>query len=341
MKSNVTLKHIAKAAGVHVSTVSRALDPNSKTPLTNEVTERIKQIAADLGYRPNRLAAGLRTRRTMSVGVMIPDVTNTLFPPLIRGIESVLEPLGYTSILVNSDEDLERERRQIEVLREHGVDGIISGAAHRDDPALATVARQGLPVVTMNRKLDNSEVPYVINDEDAGFKMLVNHLASLGHSRLGYISGPLDLSTGIARLEAFKRNCTALGIRLDDADIVVAKRYDESEGRDCAKKLLSRSLGITALVCANDRLAIGAYEGLRDLGIKVPQDISVTGFNDNPMLELIPPKLTTVRIQQFKAGAACATMLLKVIAGEVAGPVGTILPVELVVRESTAAAPRG
>ena len=288
-----------------------------------------------MGYQPNRVASGLRTNRSMSVGVMIPDVTNTLFPPLIRGIESVLEPLGYTSILVNTDEDPDRERHQIGVLRQHGVDGLISGAAHRDDPALAQVAEQGLPLVTMNRRLDNPAVPYVINDEDDGFRKIIAHLYELGHRRIGFVSGPLNLSTGHMRMEAVKRNCASQGVTLAPENIAVASRYDETEGRRGTHDVLDGGTPVTALVCANDRLAIGAYAALRERGVSIPGDISVTGFNDSPLLEMIPPGLTTIRIQQFEAGATCARILLQLLKGETPATQGTVLPVELICRQST------
>lgn len=336
MKNRVTLKDIAREAGVHVSTVSRALDPNSKTALTDEVASRIRKVARDLGYRPNKLAAGLRTNRSMSIGVMIPDITNTLFPPIVRGIESVLEPLGYTTILVNTDNIAEREHRLTEVLRERGVDGIISVAALRDDPGIADIIQQGTPVVTLNRKLDCSPVPYVVNDEDHGIRLVLDHLSALGHKTIGHVAGPAELSTGELRARAYTSECIRLGLPESAELIAEARFYDEDEGRRCAIDLLTAHPGITALLCANDRLAIGAYEGIRSLGKQVPDDVSVTGFNDIPMLELIPPKLTTIRVQQFEAGRTGAEMLLSAIRGSKTGAIGTVLPVELVVRESTA-----
>jgi len=335
MRKRVTLKDIAKIAGVHVSTVSRALDSTARYSLTPEVVNRINSIASELGYEPNRVAYGLRTNRSMSIGIMIPDITDILFPPLIRGIESVLEPLGYTGILVNTDEDPERERHQIGVLRQHGVDGLISGAAHRDDPALLRVFEQGLPLVTMTRRLDNPKVPYVINDEEDGFRKIIAHLYSLGHREISFVSGPLNLSTGHMRLQAVKRNCASQGMELKSEDIVVANRFDESEGRRSTLDLLNSGSNATAIVCANDRLAIGAYAALREFGLSIPGDISVTGFNDNPLLEMIPPGLTTIRIHQFEAGATCARVLLQLLQALPPEKQGTVLPVKLICREST------
>ena len=337
MKKRYTIKDIAREAGVHASTVSRALDPNSTTSLSDEVSERIHATVEKMGYRPNRLAVGLRTNRSLSVGIMIPDITNTLFPPIVRGIESVLEPLGYTSIIVNTDNIPERENRLLDVLRERGVDGIINGAALRDDPKISEIAAMGVPIVALNRKIDNSDIPYVINDEAHGIKLILEYLYGLGHRNIGHIAGSQSLSTGQLRLIAFKEACADLGLDVDEKKIAISTRFDEEEGYRCAEQLINDNPGLTAIQCANDRLALGALKYLSENGLECPGDVSVTGFNDIPFLNLIPTKLTTIRIQQYEAGRTCARLLLSMMnKSDDKVPNETILPVELVVRESVA-----
>jgi LacI family transcriptional regulator len=335
-KKRITLKDIARETGVHVSTVSRALDPIERKTITAEVAKRIQTAAESLGYRPNRIAAGLRTNRTMTVGVMIPDITNVIFPPILRGIESVLEPLGYASIIVNTDSERDREARLLDVLRDRGVDGIIHAAVLRSDPSIARAAQDGVPVVTLNRKVEASSIPYVINDENAGICQMLRHLRALGHTRIAHIAGPQDLSTGQLRLAAFRRAAEDLDAEANEDLIVVAKRFDEREGARCLSELLTAGRTFSAVLCANDRLALGTIEALRERGIDCPGEISVTGFNDMPFLELIRPKLTTVRIQQYGAGCAAAKILLRLLNGETMECIETVLPVELVIRESTA-----
>ncbi|MCG5479855.1 MAG: LacI family transcriptional regulator [Ensifer alkalisoli] len=339
-KKRITLKDIARETGVHVSTVSRALDPVERKSITDDVAKRIQAAAEKLGYRPNRIAAGLRTNRTMTVGVMIPDITNLVFPPILRGIESVLEPLGYASIIVNTDSERDREVRLLDVLRDRGVDGIIHAAVLRSDPSIARAAQDGLPVVTLNRKVEQSTIPSVINDEDAGICEMLQHLKSLGHTRIAHIAGPQELSTGQLRLSAFRRAAEDQAITVDESLIRMATRFNEQDGARCLLELLDGMGPFTAVLCANDRLALGAIEALRDRGIDCPGQISVTGFNDMPLLDLIRPKLTTVRIQQYEAGRTAAMLLMRLINGsdECAVPLETVLPVELVVRESTAPA---
>ncbi|OCP20931.1 MULTISPECIES: LacI family DNA-binding transcriptional regulator [unclassified Ensifer] len=346
LKKRITLKDIARETGVHVSTVSRALDPVERRSITPEVIEKVQGAAERLGYRPNRIAAGLRTNRTMTVGVMIPDITNVIFPPILRGIESVLEPLGYASIIVNTDSEKERESRLVDVLRDRGVDGIIHAAALRSDPSIARAAEDGMPVVTLNRRVERACVPYIINDEEGGIRQMLSHLSDLGHRSIAHIAGPQNLSTGQLRLAAFRDCVTSMKLSHNERLVVTATRFDEDEGMRCVDALLSSQEPFTAILCANDRLALGAIERLRGRGLHCPTDVSVSGFNDMPFLNLIRPKLTTIRIEQHSAGRTAATLLMRLINSNdlESVPIETILPVELIVRDSTGpakdAAPR-
>lgn len=337
-KKRVTLKDIAAEVGVHVSTVSRALDPALSASLSPEVVGKIRSTAEAMGYRPNRIAAGLRTNRTMTVGVVIPDITNVIFPPILRGIECMLEPLGYATIIVNTDSEAERENRLLNVLRDRGVDGIIHAAVLLSDPCITDAAEDGVPVVTLNRKVDNSRIPYVINDEEAGVRGMLQHLIDLGHHRIAHLAGPQQLSTGQLRQAAFRKVASELSLEIDDDLIIEASRFDEAEGTRCAAALLKTGKPFTAILCANDRLALGAIEGLRSAGKSCPEDVSVTGFNDMCFLDLIRPGLTTVRIQQYDAGRTAAGVLLKLMAADEAdeAPLETILPVKIIIRDSTA-----
>jgi LacI family transcriptional regulator len=285
-------------------------------------------------YRPNRLASGLRTNRTMTVGVMIPDITNMLFPPIVRGVESFLETEGYASIVVNTDNDPEREMRLMNVLRERGVDGVINAAVQNDDPRIEHFA-EDIPCVTVNRKLENSQVPCVISDDIGGVRMMVRRLQASGHKRIAHIAGPPDLSTGVDRRAAFEAAMRAQG-HPDPAELVqTASRYYEDEGARCTDALLDKDPGITAILCANDRLAIGALQALRARGLSCPEDVSLTGFNDIPFLDLIPPGLTTVQILQFDIGRTAAEILVKMMtAPDKRVPSTTILPVSIVERGS-------
>jgi LacI family transcriptional regulator len=339
MKNAVTLKDIARETGVHVSTVSRALSPNAQNTLTEQVIKRVRETAERLGYVPNRLASGLRTNRTMTVGMMIPDITNAVFPPMVRGVESVLEPMGYASIIVNTDSQPEREHRLANILRERGVDGLIHAAVLRNDPKIDALAAQGTPVVTANRSIDSPDIPAVVNDDAHGIHLMLRHLHEFGHRRIAHIAGPQELSTGQIRYEAYLDAARGLGLDPPATSIAMAARFDEKEGYRCAQELLDSGPPFTAILCANDRLALGAIGLLRARGIDCPGQISVTGFNDMPMLDLISPPLTTIRIQQFEVGQVSARILLQIMTEKDSNhPKETVLPVQLIRRKSVAPA---
>jgi LacI family transcriptional regulator len=335
MKKSATLKDIAKETGVHVSTVSRALDPISHKSLTKEVVERVRTCAKRMGYRKNSLAFGLKTNRTMTIGVIIPDLTNTLFPPIVRGIESVLEQRGYASIIVNTDNNADRKVRLLDVLLERGVDGIIDAAADIVDPKMLEAHDQGLPIVSVNRQIEGSLIPSVINDDAEGIRQLIRHLSDQGHRRIAHVAGPQSLTTGRARLQIFERIMKEMGLDFLQDAIEPTKRYDEGERPKTAEVLLDRNLGFTAILCSNDRLALGALEALYGRGIKCPEEISVTGFNNQPYIQMSAPSLTTVNIQKFNAGQISAEILLKMINDPKSLiPSCTILPVNLIERGS-------
>ncbi|WP_417689408.1 LacI family DNA-binding transcriptional regulator [Roseibium sp.] len=335
MTKRTTLKDIARETGVHVSTVSRALDPQKRSSLTDEVVRKIKSTADRLGYRPNRIAFSLRKQKTMTIGVMIPDITNMIFPAIVRGIESVMEPLGYASIIVNTDGDSAREKRLLETLQDRGVDGIIHTAVLRSDPTIVEAARQGLPVVTLNRKVEEADIPYVINDEESGIRKVFDLLYCSGHRKIAHLAGPRDLSTGLLRRQAFCAVARDYGFEENSLVVEEAQRFDEREGRRCAKAILERAPETTAILCANDRLGLGAIDQCNSIGRPCPESISITGFNDMALLDHIPPGLTTIRIEQFEAGATAARLLARILDGNGDSvPRETILPVSLTLRNS-------
>jgi len=334
MKKNITIKDVAKETGVHVSTVSRALSPNARASLSSEVVERIKNKAAQMGYRPNLVASGLRTNRTMTVGIVIPDITNSLFPPIVRGVESVLEEAGYASILVNTDGDGKREKRLLDLLLERGVDGIIDAAVTSQDKKVTSIYER-VPIITANRMVFGSGIPAVINDDVAGIKKMFDLLVAKGHKNIGYIGGPKRLSTGEIRNRAFKEAVAINDLELNAKNIVFANNYTEEDGLNCADSIFSNSPNITAILCANDRLAIGAIEAANSRNLKCPDNVSITGFNDTPMIDRIPPGLTTVRILQFDVGRIAAELLVKKMNDpSIPVPEKTIMPVTIVNRGS-------
>ena len=336
-----TLKDVAEAAGVHLSTVSRALNPSTRHLLTPAVVDHIREISRKLDYHPNAAAHSLRTNRTRTVGIVVPDITNPVFPPIIRGIEDSLAKRGYLAILANTDGRLDQEAEIARALRARGVDGLILASVEREDKAVSRLAAEGLPIVTVNRRVDDPAVSSVVNDEAEGMRQVLAHLSSLGHRSIATIAGPQSLSTGVERYRAFETCRHDLDRDGDEALVVFAAGFNEEEGVSGAEELLGRRTGMTAIVCANDRLAIGAIAALRRHGLDCPGDISVSGYNDMPLADRLSPPLTTVRIQQYDVGLHAADILMDMIATppERRIPRHLIRPVELITRGSTGAPP--
>jgi LacI family transcriptional regulator len=334
----VTLKHIASAVGVNVSTVSRALDPASTHNVSPELAEQIRATSRKLGYRPNAAAYTLKTNRTRTVGVVVPDLSDPVFPPIIRGIEDGLGLHDYVSIVVNTDNDARREERVLETLNSRGVDGFILATPKRRD-ALVSRLTEGRPVVTIIRKVDDARFSSVVHDEEEGIRRLLTHLVSLGHHAIAHIAGPQDVSTGFMRYGAYARYRKMLGLDEAAALSAFARTFSEEEGERCAEELLATGCDFTAVVCGNDKLAIGAIAAFQRRGLSCPRDLSVTGFNDMPLVDRLQPPLTTVRVQHHKLGFEAAVIAVEALRTPEKARKARhlVLPIELVVRGSTQA----
>jgi LacI family transcriptional regulator len=331
-----TLRDVAAAAGVHPATASRALNPGTRLLVSQETAQRVNDAATRLGYRPNPVARSLRTRRSNTIGVLIPDLNNPLFPPIIRGIEDRLAEHGYVALIGNTDADLARERLVFDQMMARHVDGFVLGTATAGSPVLAEAARGDVPVVLMNRTSPDFSFSAVSVDNEQGERAAVAHLAALGHRRIGHIAGPQDASTGEARLRGFQAGMAASQLPVTGAQVVYASAYSLEEGERRGRELVEAVDGLTAVVAANDMLAIGCYGALDELGLRCPGDVSVIGFNDMPFVDRLHPPLSSVRFPHYQLGNEAATLLLeRVEAAE--SPVKILyLAPELVARRSTA-----
>lgn len=330
-----TLKDVAEKAGVHTSTASRALNELTRSVVNVDTVERVLEAARQLGYAPHPLARGLRTNRTMSVGIVIPDVENPLFGPIIAGVESALGDDGYSLLIANTEPDDPDPDSAIQPLVDRRVDGLILATATRDDHALERLKERGIPVVLVNRTAENVRLPAILGDDHAGIGLAVEHLVDVGHTAIGHVAGPSALSTGRARREAFMTWSGRLGLVSDRSNVEEARWFQVAPGHLAAKTLLERRPDLTAIVAGNDLLALGAYKAIREMGLQVGSDISVVGYNDIPLLDLMEPGLTSVRVPYREMGAEAARRLLLGI-GRLTDDVATImLTPTLSVRGST------
>ncbi len=332
----VTLRDVAQRAGVHASTASRALNRATRTLVSDDTVDRVVKAARDLGYQPNSLARGLKTNKTYTVGMLLPDLTNPLFPPIARGIEDTLGRSDYTLILANTDNDPAREQQMLQTMLTRRVDGLILATAERNDPGIEEVIASNVPLVLVNRTMDDASVPSVVGDDHAGIGLAVRHLVSLGHRRIAHVSGPHSVSTGLARYRSFKVWMQNAGLEVDPDLIVEAAWFSEEPGAAAFRILLDRGPGFTAVVAANDLIAIGCYDVLKERGLTVGKDVSVVGYNDIPFADKLDPALTTIRIPHYLIGVKSAEAVLEAIElGPREGAVSVRLSPSLVVREST------
>ena len=330
-----TLRDVAAAAGVHPATASRALNPGTRLLVSEETARRVTEAAERLGYRPNPVARSLRTRRSHTVGVLIPDLNNPLFPPIVRGLEDRLAEHGYVALIGNTDGDAARERMVFDQMRARHVDGFVLATATLHSEILNEAAEADLPVVLMNRTAEGYPFSSVSVDNEQGVRAAVAHLTSLGHTRIGHIAGPQDISTGLARLRGFLGSMHSHNLPVDDSQVVYATALSLAEGLRCGRELLEGNDELTAIVAGNDMLAVGCYGAFDELGVRCPQDVSIIGFNDMPFIDRLRPPLSTVRFPHYQLGTEAANLLLERI-GTDGGPVKILyLAPELIVRGST------
>src|SRR3954451_13581689 len=318
MASNgpVTLRDVARAARVHPGTVSRALNAETRGLVNEETAERVMRAAAELGYRPNPIARGLKTNRSFTVGVLVPDLTNPLFPPIVRGIEDRLGAAGYTSLIANTDNDPDRERQDFDAMRARQVDGFITATARLDREFVAETKELAEPVVLVNRRLEDESLPAVTVDDQAGSRLAVQHIVQLGHTRIAHLGGPQALSTGHQRHLGFRAAMQAAGFELDERAVRFVHAFTEAEGARVCRELLDGVPDVTAIVAGNDLLALGCYDVLAERLAGFPALDWFVGFTRILYPDLFDPPLTTVRIPHREIGAAAAEILLERLGGD-------------------------
>ncbi|SOZ10759.1 LacI family DNA-binding transcriptional regulator [Cupriavidus taiwanensis] len=340
-RKRLTLKDLAAEIDVHYSTVSRVMNPATRHLVAEDVAARVLAVAEARGFSPNRIAAGLRTQRSGLIGVVLPDIANPVFPPILAGIEVVLAQQGYVPIVVNAGSDKGRQRFVIDQLLGRQVEGLVLATAEREDPVLEYCLARHVPVVTVNRGEGSNSVSSVVSDSVRAMQLTVDHLMELGHRRIGHIAGPASLSTGFLRREGFIQAVRRHRLRRADWHVVEASSYSRNAGRVACAQLMTVFPALTAIAAANDLVAMGCYDYLREQGLRCPDDISVIGHNDMPFVDALTPPLTTIRIAVHEMGEEAARLLLRKISKPASDPVTVQLQPHLIVRGSTAAPRKG
>jgi LacI family transcriptional regulator, galactose operon repressor len=328
-----SLKDVAKAAGVHAGTASRALNERTASMVSPQTMERVREAADALGYRVNRVARGLKTSRSYTIGMLVPDITNPFFPPMVRGAGDGLAQAGYTLVLADTDNDPGKERQHQAVMLERQVDGLLLATARRRDDVIEELITTAVPFVLVNRTIDRGGVAAVIPDDQAGMALAVDHLYALGHRDIGHIAGPSKTSTGARRAAGFEAAVRSLGV--EPGLTVEAPSFTLEGGRAVAEGVLTGPARPRAIVAANDLIALGAIDVAAELGLSCPDDFSLVGFNDMPFVDRLRPPLTTIRVDEYELGLRASRMLLSLIEDPAARRETIMLAPEIVVRGST------
>jgi DNA-binding LacI/PurR family transcriptional regulator len=333
-----TMKDVAKRAGVAVSTVSYVL--NNSGPVAPDRRERVLEAVEALGYLPNESARNLKRRSVATIGLVVPDLVNQYFAMIAEGVEHAASEKDVLVVFCTPEATGDGESWNSRLLRSQRLDGLIylSGAETRM-ASLVELTRVG-PVVLVDEKLPGFNLPSVVSQNRRGAKEIASHVTSLGHERLAILGGPVELWTADQRLSGYREAIAGAGI---DPDTVPFHEgdYRISSGEKAAAELLGRPAKDrpTALICANDLMAIGVLSYCRRVGLRVPEDISVVGFDDLPFASLLTPGLTTVRQPAREMGVAAAKLLLSMVDGEEpASPAPAA--VTQMIRESTGPAPK-
>jgi LacI family transcriptional regulator len=327
------MKDVAELAGVSASTVSHVLNGTRK--VSEDTRERVRLAIEQLGYEPNLLAKSLKVSRTFTIGLLISDIQNPFFTSVIRGAEDVALSRGYHLFLCNTDEDPNREDEYVRELSKKRVDGlIVASSASRRNHTLQ-LRLEDVPFVFMDREVEGIEADTVSVDNRLGMRLIAEHLTQLGHERVGMVSGPLEKSSGYERYHGLRDALADLGLPLRDS-LVRFGDFRVSGGREAAEELLRLPEPPTALVVSNYQMTLGALLAVRELGLRVPDEVSVVSFDDMEWAPLANPPLTALAQPTYEMGATAARMLLDKIEKKAIGsPSKLFMEPELMVRGST------
>jgi LacI family transcriptional regulator len=307
----IRLADVAQVAGVGTSIVSRVLNADATLSIRPETRERILAAARDLNYRPNAFARGLKLARTMTIGLVIPNLAYPVNAEIIRGAERRAAAAGYVVLLADSEEFLQAGEAFERLLREGRVDGLLIASASTDEEVVRALARAGLPFVLVNRRVTRVG-PSVTVDDVRGMKIGVEHLISLGHRRIAYIGGPADADTAQRRLTGFRTAMREARLRAPMARLAEAP-FDEEGGFRAMTELLNRGPRPTAVAVWSLATAVGALAAARETGVHVPEQLSMVAFHDAPMASYLDPPLTTVRMplrEMAERGVECLLALI-------------------------------
>lgn len=310
----VTIKEVAKKANTSVATVSRVINKSGfvSEKLKNQVIKSIKK----LNYHPNAVAKSLKNEKTYMIGLLISDITNPFFSSIVKAVENTLNKEGYTVILCNTAEDINKEKKYLKELMGRQIDGLIVSAVSDQGDHFQSLIEDHLPLVFVNRTPNGLKTKNaVLTDNKKGGFMATDYLIKLGHSRVGAILGPDTKNTGRERKKGYLKALVENGIDINESIIKVGD-FSLRSGYYLIKELINMDMPPSAVFIANNQMTLGAIEGLKNLHIKIPEEISIVGFDYSQWMRVVEPKITTVVQQSYQLGKESANKLLSIIEGQ-------------------------
>lgn len=329
MKSGI--KKVAQLAGVSISTVSLTFNQPERV---NENTRfKVLAVAEKLNYHPNRIARSLVTKKTKTIGLVLSDITDPFFPEVARGVEDTLNDFGYSVILCNTDNNMEKEINYINLLYEQQVDGIILAPVGEKLDHINFVINKGKPVVFIDRTIDSISTSYVLSDNIEGGYIATNYLLKNGHRIIVCIAGEPMIQTSEERILGYKKALTEYNIPIDNS-LICNTNFKSDGGYYATKNFLSKKTFPDSFFVVSDIVAYGVLDALIDNGLNVPNDVSMIGFDDIPFSKYLRVPLTTIRQPRYELGKEAAKIILDHMANSEKKIYQKKLPVSLIVRDS-------
>jgi LacI family transcriptional regulator len=330
---DVTIVDVARHAGVSITTVSHAV--SGKRPVADATRVRIEQAIRELNYRPNAFARGLRTERSHMVALIIPDITNPYYPVLARGMQDALLAADYQMFVCSTDGGKELERRFLADSLNRRADGIAFASFGTTAKTLAPALRSGTSIVSIGPTIQHAKIDCVRTDDLAGSREATRYLIDRGYDPIGMIGGPPGMSPSDNRLAGHRTALREARIRFDPGLVAVAD-FTRAGGAAAMRELLSRTRKPRAVLCANDLMAIGAMDAVRDARLRVPLDVALVGYDDIEAAALVTPDLTTVVNPAYEIGHACGRLLLERMSGAYRGSRREIVVSHRLIRRASA-----
>ncbi|MFN8523893.1 MAG: LacI family DNA-binding transcriptional regulator [Chloroflexota bacterium] len=328
----ITIRDVAARSGVSVNTVSRVI--NGRHDVNSETRARVQGVIDELGFRPNGLARSLLSQQTRTLGHIVTDCTNPNTAQQLRALHDVAFADGYGVMLFDTNEREDRQVQALQILEEQRVAGIVMTPVRSDTHALDSLRRRGTHLVLVNRELDDLVTDCVLNDDAAGSRAAVEHLMDLGHTRIAYITAAPGVGTARSRVRGFEAALHDRGVRIDPA-LIMRASIDPEAAAESARALMQLSRPPTAIMTHNDLMAVGVFGALKEMGLAVPGDVALVGYDDILYARYLEIPLTTVAQETRQMGEAAARLLLARIAGEAAPPRRIVFTPRLVVRASS------